>query len=64
MDASLVVALVLTLQNIVCNGFVWVSPSTSACTVGIYDHWGKPKPFSSDFLVAENRKSTANATIG
>ena len=24
--------------------------------MGIFDHWGKPKPFSSDCLVAENKK--------
>ena len=31
--------------------------------VVISDHWGKPKPFSSDFLVTENQKSTTNAAI-
>ena len=27
-----------------------------AGNVGISDHWGKPKPFSSDCLVTENQK--------
>ena len=31
--------------------------------MGISDHWGKPKPFSSDCLVTENQKSIANAAI-
>ena len=30
---------------------------------GISDHWGKPKPFSNDYLVTENQKSIANAAI-
>ena len=31
--------------------------------VGISDHWGKPKPFSTDCLVTENQKSIANGAI-
>ena len=32
--------------------------------MGISDHWGKPKTFSSDCLVTENQKqSIANAAI-
>ena len=34
-----------------------------AGNVGISDHWGKPKPFSSNCLVKENQKSIANAAI-
>ena len=53
------------------NCFVLVSLSTSdlvmkiqdAGNVGISDHWGEPKQFSSDCLVTENQKSIANAAI-
>ena len=31
--------------------------------MGISDNWAKPKPFSNDCLVTENRKSIANAAI-
>ena len=31
--------------------------------VGITDHRGKPKPFSSDCLVTENQRSIANAAL-
>ena len=31
--------------------------------MGIFDHWGMPKQFSSDCLVTESQKSIANAVI-